>query len=357
MELQQIKKGTSPLCFLDTGELVCYKQGNLLLYNQEIVLEKTIPILKNWKERILNKNRYLSRLLRLGIRTSMTLDSHTVILSHGNSIYEFDFESERLSRGFYCGDKIRPLTFAKVENISGVDDGVYFGGYLGNMNKSPVNIYHREGEDDWRIVYTFPQDTINHVHRIVADPFHNCLWVFTGDFGDAAAIWKVTDNFRNVERVYYGDQIYRACVVYAMPEGLLYATDSPLQENHIFLLRPNGNVEKICPINGSCIYGCQWKNNFVFQTTVEPTGIYKNRLHFFFCWVRGSGIKDNYMHLYVGNLTDGFRDCYQEKKDWLPFVFQFGTIRFPSGKNDSENLFIQPVAAKRNDLKLMILKK
>lgn len=56
------------------------------------------------------------------------------------------------------------------------------------------------------MVYTFPQGVISHVHNIIADPYRQCLWFFTGDFDDAAAIWKVTNGFKKVERVVYGDQ-------------------------------------------------------------------------------------------------------------------------------------------------------
>ena len=68
------------------------------------------------------------------------------------------------------------------------------------------------------------------------------------------------ENFGKVERTFYGDQKYRACEVNDLPEGLLYATDSPLDKDYIFLLNPDtGELKEIMPIAGSCIYGCKWK--------------------------------------------------------------------------------------------------
>ena len=237
----------------------------------------------------------------------------------------------------------------------GFQDGIYFGGYLGNMDKNPVNVYHRVGEDKWEMVYTFPKGAINHVHAIVSDPYRNCLWIFTGDFDDSAAIWKVTDGFKKVERVACNDQKYRGCVVFVLPEGLLYATDAPFADDYIYLMDPETNeVKEICPIDGSCIYGCQWKDKYVFSSTVEGDGRNTSKMEFLFGRKRGAGIKDDFVHMYCGNLKDGFRKIFKERKDGMPYyTFQFGVFKFPYGINNSDVLYFQPVATKKNDLCLM----
>lgn len=51
-----------------------------------------------------------------------------------------------------------------------------------------------------------------------------------------------------------------------LPEGLLYATDSPVDKDYIFLLNPeSGALKEIMQIAGSCIYGCKWKDRYVFE--------------------------------------------------------------------------------------------
>ena len=60
---------------------------------------------------------------------------------------------------------------------------------------------------------------------------------------------------------------------------------------------------------------------------------------------------------YCGNLETGFREIYKEKKDCLPYAtFQFGAVRFPSDKNDSDTLWFQPVAVRKGDLRLSAMK-
>jgi len=285
----------------------------------------------------------------------VAIDSTRILISVGNMLYELDLESGDLSNGFYCGEGIRPLIFTTVEGIEGINDSIYFGGYLGNNEKKPVNIYKRINTDQWEEVYTFAEGTINHIHNIVPDPYHNCLWAFTGDFGEASAIWKITDNFKKVERVLYNNQKYRGCVVYALPEGLLYATDAPFADDYIYLMNTETlEVKEMFPIEGSCIYGCQWNNKYVFSSTVEGDGRDMSRLEWLFTRKRGSGIKDNKVHMYMGTLQEGFKEIYNEEKDCMPFyTFQFGVFKFPYGKNNCDTLYFQPIATKKHDLSLI----
>jgi len=348
---------TTPLCYMPDLGLACYRRGRILtLRNEYEEISFSIPTSR--KEIFLGSSRLLTRLFRFGVRQAIALDSKRLLLSRENVLQEVNIFTGEITEGWNCGAGIRALNFTDVNGIEGFDDGIYFGGYLGNDDKKPVNIYHRTGADQWDIVYAFPQGAINHVHNIVADPYRQCLWMFTGDFGEAAAIWRVTDNFKNVERVACNDQKFRACVVYVLPEGLLYATDAPFADDYIYLLNPETlEAKEIFPIHGSCIYGCQWKDKFVFSSTVEGDGRNMSRLEWLFTRKRGAGIKDNYVHMYMGNLKEGFREIYKEKKDCMPFyTFQFGVFKFPAGVNNTVTLYFQPVATKKNDLRMMSIK-
>lgn len=351
---QKIARHTMPLCLLPDGRLVCYHNGKIVIMrDNKTEVCFSFPI--NKKERLLSVSRFLTRLLRYGIRSAEIIDDEHIVLSHGNMIYELNLETGVLSKGWFCGEKIRPLQFSWVQNIQGFTEGLYFGGYLGNRPKKPVNIYRRNGIDQWEIVYTFPQGTINHVHNIIADPYRQCLWIFTGDFDESAAIWKVTDNFKKVECLVCNDQKWRSDIVFPLKEGLLYATDAPFSDDYIYLFDPDKmDLKEVFPIHGSCIYGCKWKDKFVFSSTVEGDGRNTSRWEFYFGRKRGAGIKDDYVHMYMGDLQEGFKEIYKEKKDCMPYyTFQFGAFKFPTGINNTETLYFQPVATKKNDLDLM----
>lgn len=358
MLLSEGLRRTIPVCFLPSGSLVCYSKGSFLFFKNGIKY-RSIKLEMSCAEKIKSSNNLFSRFFRVGVRAAEGLDEQSLIFSQGNMIYELNIETEKVSRGFFCGHGIRPLSFTSVIGINNINDGVYFGGYLDNPQKKSVNIYKRIGPDEWIVVYTFPQGSINHVHNIIPDRYRQCLWIFTGDFDDSAAIWKASDDFHNVVRVASNDQKFRSCVAFALPEGLLYATDTPFDQNHLFLMNTdNGNLEVLRDIDGSCIYGCKWNNDYVFSSTVEPDGRNTNILKVLTSRKRGGGIKDDFVHMYCGNLDTGFLEIYKEKKDSFPYAaFQFGTFKFPYGENLTDTLYFQPIATVENDLKMLKYKK
>ena len=355
MKVKSLLQQMTPLCFLPSDKLVCYRRGKLIIVNHERI-ECTYSIKLGKKEFLFGWNNLLSRFLRLGVRTAIALDEGLVIFSMGNNLYELDIKTGKLSTGYYCGKGVKPLIMTHLSGLKGFEDGLYYGDYLKNNDKNPVNIYHRIRKDKWDVVYTFKAGAINHVHNVIPDPYRQCVWIFTGDFDDAAAIWKATDGFKKVERVVYGNQKWRGCVAFAIPDGILYATDTPFSRNHIYLMKEDGSAKKVGDLCGSCIYGSKWKDKYVFSSTVEPDGRDESFKKLLCSKKRGSGIEDDYVRLYVGDLANGFKEVYKEKKDWLPFLFQFGAFKFPVGTNNSEILYFQPVATKEHDLKLMAIR-
>lgn len=347
-----VSKDISPLCYLPNDEIICYSRGYILcgLHNgRKFKVDNSI------KYKIVEKSKLLSRICRAGIRSAIAISDNKICLSIGNRIRELDLSNGILSRGYTCPNNCRPLNFTFVKSIKGLDDGIYWGGYLHNPSKKAVSIYKRVGRDIWLPVYEFKEGLINHVHNIVADPYRNCLWIFTGDFGEASAIWKVTDNFKNIERIAFNSQKFRGCVAFATEDGLLYATDTPFENNYIYKFDTNTyELNILASIAGSCIYGCKWKDEYVFSTTVEGDGRGLSIFDFLFSVKRGAGIKDDYVHLYVGDCKNGFKEIYKERKDIYPFYLcQFGVFKFPSGNNNNDELLFQPVATCENDQSLL----
>jgi hypothetical protein len=354
-------KRISPVLFLDDGKLLGYKNGSIYYFDCILfrALNKKL-LFTNLKEYILYRLPMIRRLFRLGIRTSIQINNEIVLLFLNKKIYELNIITNKVSNGYEPETGVRPLYFSNIDNdIKGFNSQVVFGGYLSNSTKKEVHIYKRVGVDSWDVVFTFDKGEINHIHNIIPDKYNDCVWIFTGDFDKSAAIWKVTDNFKNVERVVSNSQIYRGCIGFPTKEGLIYATDAPFHDNTIRILKQKGNnwvSEKICDIDGSSIYGCKYKDKFVFSTTVEPDGRGSSLLKSMFYQKRGVGIKDNFTHIYIGNYEKNFKDIFKLEKDIWPFIFQFGTIKFPSGENNTDYLVFEPVATKKYDQKLVKLK-
>ncbi|MEI7723711.1 MAG: hypothetical protein WCK09_01335 [Bacteroidota bacterium] len=355
-------KQTFPICFVSKTSLLMFKKEMFITCNidngeitDQIELNTTIL------NKIITRIPFLARILRKGVRCGIKVSDNLFLFTIGQTIYELDTSNASISEGFRTEDQSRPLTFSKIEGISGFDDGIYFGGYRGNPDKNPISIYRRLGTDHWEEVYRFPKNTIEHIHNIVADPFKNVVYILTGDFEASAGIWKAENGFKTIKPILNGAQTYRACVAFPTPDGLVYATDSPFSNNSIRILKECGNSwesMQLMDINGPSIYGCQWGGDFLFSTSVEGDGRNQSIWYKLFGHQRGSGIKENYSFIYKGNLDIGFSEFYKVKKDILPFhLFQFGTLIFANGLNESSVLPVFHISTQFHGMNTVLFEK
>lgn len=67
---------------------------------------------------------------------------------------------------------------------------------------SEVRIYKRINAKYWGPIYTFEKEAINHIHNIIPDEKNKCVWILTGDFDNAAAIWRATDNLKRWNQLF-----------------------------------------------------------------------------------------------------------------------------------------------------------
>ena len=110
--------------------------------------------------------------------------------------------------------------------------------------------------------------------------------------------------------------------------------------------------EKLFDLNGSCIYGCELKDYFIFSTSTEPSDKSSNIISKLLDNKPGPGILENKSDIVSYCKTS--KKCTvltSKKKDIFPYrLFQFGTIMFPSGKNPQNLLVAYNVGSRENDL-------
>jgi hypothetical protein len=346
-----------------SDELICtYKYGTFYLVN---ILDETIAYLASINisaiERNLSKVNFLSRLLRTGVRYGKLISANEVLFVLNKTIYNLNIETKLIRAEHSLEKGNRPLSMARIQDIDGFENGVYYGEYFSNPRKAKVNIFQRDNDGNWHVAGFFPKGTINHIHALVPDHFRKCVWILTGDFDTAAGIWVSKNGFDTIEPVLTGEQKYRACVAFPSENGLLYATDTPFCQNAIQFLAKSDNKwisKRIVEIDGPAVYGCKLKNNFVFSTSVEGNGTEQGlKLKTLLERKRGKGVKSASSHIYLGNLEMGFEKVYGDKKDFLPFnLFQFGSILFPEGENKTNTLAFYPIALRNCDLTLRTMK-
>ena len=308
----------------------CFK-GNK---DSEMQVLPDIPL--SGKARIFRGLRLAERLFRLEPRCAIALNEDTFLVSYCGGIYRISVpESNIVLEHTYRAGMNNALNLCKVEDIHGFDDCVVYGEYFGNAAKEEVNIFARYKDATWKKVFTFPKGKITHIHNVIAHPERDSILVFTGDGDTETLICELKNNFQEQQIWAEGNQKYRACVAFPKGDGVVYATDTPLEENAIYYLEPtmNGEIihQKIQDISGPCIYGTNLNGQFVFATSVEPDPRL-NRWCYLLTYKLGVGVKDRNSHIYVGDYNAGFREVFRAKKDGLPMLlFQFGNFQFPTG--------------------------
>ncbi len=205
---------------------------------------------------------------------------------------------------------------------------IYFGEYFANPERKPVNIYKtNDYGNSWQIAYTFPQNTINHIHGIFRDPFTERLWIATGDLDDECMIAYSEDGFQSITPFCSGKQEYRACILLFFEDRVIYATDSQYVRNSIKEIdKATVKITDLCEIKVSGIYGGRgWENCLLFQTTSKPSiPILIKILTFLFLKTMGNDWKKYYT---------------SQKKRSLPqhLPIQFGSIRLTPLNDQSVN--------------------
>ena len=363
MENRIISLGRKHPLFIDENRIVFYKHGSLYSLDirtkeSSLICRVKMPAYK----RILSFIRIFERTLRLEPRCVAYISDNRFILSYSGSIYCVDEKTKQCTiEHTYRAGMSNVLQFVSICGIQGFDDTVAYGEYWQNPNREPVSILVREN-GLWKTAYTFPENSIKHIHGMIPDPYRNCVYILTGDEEKESGIWVARDNFNKVEPLLIGKKEYRSCIGSAEENGLVFVTDNPFETNYIRFASLTGNAEvtdvnNITEINGPCIYGAVWKDNLVLSTSVEQDySIKRNRISSIFSRKLGGGTKTADSVVYIGNTRTGFSELARYRKDCWPMgLCALGTVQFPQGMNQ-DMLCIYPVAVKRFDGRTLIRK-
>jgi hypothetical protein len=213
---------------------------------------------------------------------------------------------------------------------------VFFGEYFGNASREEVHIYESQDEGKtWDVAYTFPKGAIRHVHNIVYDRVENCLWVLTGDYGQECRILRAACDLKSMDVVLAGNQQARAVAAVVTSDALYFASDTPLEANHVYRLTRDGALTVAADLESSCIEGCLVGDTVVFSTMAEPSEVNSSRR----------------VSLYAGREPGTWKRLSSWAKDaWPMRLFQYGNAFLPTGDNPSDYLAVTTVAVKDDDL-------
>ena len=225
----------------------------------------------------------------------------------------------------------RPLNFAVIP-----DGRIFWGEYFDNPARDAVHVY---GSEDygatWKVVFSFPQKSIRHIHNIVYDRWENCLWVLTGDVGEECRVLRVSLDWKKVDVVVCGNQQARTVAAVPVADGLYFASDAPAEQNYIYKLDRRGKLDRLAKVNSSVLCGCAVGDARFFTTMIEPSGVNLDRTVVLYGSARGS--------------SWDVLQCWNKDR-WSMRLFQYGNAFLPAGNNSTNVLALTTIAVEGHDL-------
>lgn len=268
----------------------------------------------------------LARLLRSGVHHVLPLSDGTLIVVTGRKFIKIDLESGNIQKVFSIQRGARPLFLCSPDNKN-----IFWGEYFGNAGRGEIHIYSSTNfGSTFNTAYTFPRNTIRHVHGIFHDPYDGGLWATTGDTDGECGIWASQDGFRTIEKVAGNNQQTRALQLLFTKRYVYFGSDAPEEKNHIYRIEKNsGSLEKLQSVDNSIFWGCKVGDSLFFSTAVEPSKVNDSK----HACIWGSKNGDEWMQV------------ASFKKDFLSMkYFQYGQILFPAGENNTGSLWFSPFA-------------
>lgn len=341
MQKLLLPRGSKPLA-VDGNIVYLYRAGAIIRYDLDCHRWSILARLASpsWKDCC----RPMVRLLRREPRAAL-YNNNILILAWNKWIYTVDVETGKTEPVYHMRNGFSsPLQFClPIEN----EYLAYWGEYGQNPSRSDVRIYCLKKDGTVRKIYSFPKNSVRHIHNILTDGQQG-YYIFTGDNESNSGIYHANSDFSQVVPVACGKQKYRAVIGFQTCQGLLYATDSVNEHNYIYLMKADGSVQQIASLNGSCIYGTKCENGYLFSTTVEPD----ERGHGILSWFsyrRGNGILSNNVQLIFVDQSMQTSIVAEMRKDLFPMkLLQYGCIQFANGVAD-KRVILYPVAVQKSD--------
>lgn len=338
-------RGFIPLVYLGEYLVLSFRDH---IYISDLSLHNPIYVCSlnsfSYFKNFLCKFRLIERSLRLQMGPAVPLlDNHTFLVCFSGQVFCIDIDT-----GNVCLEELppsfprRPLQMLMMQSM-GYEGIVLCGDYSRNSNFETVNVYMRDISGNWSIAFSFPPGEVNHIHGIFEDTINNCLYILTGDFGQAACIWISNFDFSDVRPFFRDGQKSRSCWLVPSGDRLYFATDQQYSVNSFCSLQFSGDTlfHEHFPIVGSSIYfSFAHTDPIIFSTAVEPMPSNYLTLGSLVSSRRAPGILSASACIYSGSIEKGFSIIFKAEKDLFPFVLcQLGSIQFPAGSS-SRNDYI-----------------
>lgn len=283
-----------------------------------------------WKQ-LASNFRPLQRLLRFMV-------TNVIPLANGDLFVTFDKSVGIIRNGRYqvLSGLERPCRVLRSACAVDEQDRVFFGEYLANNERGEMRVYQYTcGDDRLEVIYTFPKNSIKHIHGLYYDENTKSIFCLTGDDEKECQILQTFDQFQTVETIGQGDETWRAVSLLFTEKSLFYGMDAEFRANHIYQCdRASGERKSLGEVNGTVFYSKKLGEDLFFTTTAE----------------NAPSQTENVAAIWNVNREGKCEEIVKFKKDfWHPTLFMFGTIHFPCQNKLDRQLFFSLVGVEEDN--------
>ncbi|PCI65243.1 MAG: hypothetical protein COB38_11470 [Gammaproteobacteria bacterium] len=280
--------------------------------------------------------RLFRRVLRLD-KSSIALsqDRTSLVITYGGYVYSYCLKLGELHRTLKL-EQCRTVLHMSIASLS--PKTFILGEYGRNKERAEVPIYiSQDGGKTWNVPFTFPANSIRHIHGIYHDRFTGHIWVPTGDFEGECYIYEFEDITLS-NPVVHGDgsQVWRTVSVFFSEKTVVWAMDSELETSHLVIMdRGSGKISKGRVFPGPIWYIKSLMDGWhLLQTTVE----------------NGEGVVSKNVHIYISNDLENWQEIAVLPHDGLPLrYFKNAVVAFANGAQSSQKFYLSAEAIKGMD--------
>lgn len=295
----------------------------------ELIAEVEAPF---WRE-VGSFSRLGQRLLRFSVTNAIPLTDGEIFVSFDKSVGVI-----RNGKYLHLQGLERPCRILRSGAAIDEAGNLFFGEYVSNDDRGPVNIYRHvpgTGTDSVEKVFTFPKNSIRHIHGIYFDVYDRSLVCLTGDADSECRMLRTRDGFKTIETVGEGDESWRAVSVLFAADTIYYGTDAEYRANTIYELdRATGDRKMVGEVSGTVFYSQQFMGEMFFATTAE----------------NAPSQTENVAAIWNVDAAGNLKEITIFAKDrWHATLFGFGTVYFPHVSSTSDELFFSLSATERDN--------
>ena len=150
------------------------------------------------------------------------------------------------------------------------EETLFLGEYFRNVERSNVKLFiSRNSGRSWEIAREFQSGSIRHIHALFRDPYKDKIWICTGDEDNESGIGWSSDEFRTVNFIGQGSQVWRTCHLAFSEDSVYWGTDTGSADHSGIYRwsRMQQRIDRLAKVDGAVLSGTRLAQGTIVMGT------------------------------------------------------------------------------------------